>query len=82
VIAPFYEIASIVREVLHDRDLDIALTTRFDDLPDWDSMDLVSVVVEIECRFDVQFELVEIERITTIGDLVQMLEAKQTLTAA
>lgn len=82
MIAPFYEIASIVREVLHDRDLDIALTTRFDDLPDWDSMDLVSVVVEIECRFDVQFELVEIERITTIGDLVQMLEAKQTLTAA
>jgi acyl carrier protein len=77
VAAPLSEISSIVREVLHDNDLELATTTCFDDLPDWDSMDLVTVVVEIECRFDVQFDLIEIERLATIGDLLHMIVAKQ-----
>lgn len=80
--APLSEISSIVREVLHDNDLELSSTTCFDDLPDWDSMDLVSVVVEIECRFDVQFELTEIERVATVGDLLHMIEVKQTRAAA
>jgi acyl carrier protein len=56
--------------------------TRFDDVTGWDSMDLVSVVVEVECRFDLQFELVEIDRLITIGDLLHMIEAKQALATA
>jgi acyl carrier protein len=38
-------------------------------------------VVEIECRFDLQFELVEIDRLTTVGDLLRMIAAKQALAA-
>jgi acyl carrier protein len=45
-------------------------------------MDLITVVVEVECRFDLQFELPEIDRLTNIGDLVRMIEAKQALAAA
>ena len=80
--APLSEISSIVRDVLHDKYLELATTTCFDDLPDWDSMDLVTVVVEIECRFDVQFELMEIERVATVGDLLHMIVAKQAHAAA
>ena len=80
--APLSEISSIVRDVLHDNDLEIASATCFDDLPNWDSMDLVSVVVEIECRFDLQFELAEIDRLTTVDDLVHMITAKQAHAAA
>jgi acyl carrier protein len=77
VVAPLSEISSIVREVLHDSDIELAPSTCFGDLPDWDSMDLVTVVVEMECRFDVQFELMEIERVATVGDLIHMIVAKQ-----
>jgi len=76
VAAAITDITPIFRDILHDPDLDLASTTRFDDLAGWDSMDLITVV------FDLQFELPEIDRLTNIGDLVRMIEAKQALAAA
>jgi acyl carrier protein len=75
-------IRSIIRDHLHDSDIDIAPETRFDDLTGWDSMDLISVVVEVECHFHFQFELPEIDRMATIGDLSQIIEAKRALAVA
>jgi acyl carrier protein len=82
VPASLSEITTIPREVLRDNALEFVPGTRFDDITGWDSMDLVTVVVEVECRFDVQFELAEIDRLTTIGDLLRMIDAKQALAAA
>jgi acyl carrier protein len=47
-----------------------------DDLPVWDSMNYIRLVVEAECRFDIEFQAVEIEDVKTVGELVQMIEAK------
>lgn len=80
--APLPEITTILREVLRDSKLELVPTTRFGDLTDWDSMDLVTLVVEIECRFGLQFELPEIDRIITVDDLLHMIVAKQALAAA
>jgi acyl carrier protein len=80
--APLAEIIAIVREVLGDGDLDLLPTTRFDDLANWDSMDLVAVVVEAECRYNLQFDLPDIDRLVTVGDLRHMIETKQALAMA
>jgi acyl carrier protein len=80
--APLSEITAIVRDVIQDGDVDLSPTTRFDDLANWDSMDLVTVVVEVECRFGLQFELAEIDRLVTVGDLLNMIAAKQARLAA
>ena len=76
------EITAILRVVLHDCELELAPTTRFDDMTGWEAMDMVALVVEVECRFDVQFELPEIDRLTTVGDLLRMIEVKQARAAA
>ena len=75
--APLSEITAIVRDLLHDGGLDLLSNTRFDDLANWDSMDLITVVVEAECRYNLRFDLQEIDRVITIGDLVNMIEVKQ-----
>lgn len=80
--APFSEITAILRDVLHDSDVDLSLTTRFDDLVDWDSMDLVNAVVEVECRYHLQIELPELDRLVTVGDLVRIVEARRALAPA
>ena len=80
--APLAEITAILREVLRDRDLDVAPDTRFEDVAGWDSMDLITVVVEVECRFDLEFTLIEIDRLATVGDLMRMIASKQALAAA
>jgi acyl carrier protein len=82
VAAPLTEITEILRDVLRDHELEIAPTTRFEDVSGWDSMDLITVVVEVEGRFDLQFELPEIDRLNTIGDLLRMIQAKQALASA
>ena len=76
------ELSAIVQEVLQDSGLAIEAATRFEDLPGWDPMDLLAVVVEAECRYDLQFELTEIDHLVTAGDLLQMIIAKQALAAA
>ncbi|HEX4369414.1 MAG TPA: acyl carrier protein [Rhodopila sp.] len=79
---PLAEITTILREVLLDPSLECAPATRFEDVTGWDSMDLVTVVVEVECRFGLQFELAEIDRLVTVGDLLRMVAAKRALLAA
>jgi acyl carrier protein len=75
-------IASIIRHVLCDTSLAIRADTHFADLPGWDDMDLVRIVVEVECHFDVQFNLTEIDRLATVGDLLLAAASKQVLAAA
>jgi acyl carrier protein len=82
VAAPLFEIVVILRGLLRDADLELTPAMRFDDLTGWDSMDLITLVVEVECRFDIQFEMPDIDRLVTIGDLVRAISAKQALAAA
>jgi acyl carrier protein len=82
VVAPLPEVIAIVRDLLRDDDLDISSATRFDDLANWDSMDLVTAVVEAGSRFDLQFDLQGIDHLVTVGDLVHMIAAKQVSLSA
>jgi acyl carrier protein len=82
VAAPLDEVFQILRELLRDNDLELSPATRFDGLTDWDSMDLVAVVVEIECRYDLLFEAAEIDRLVTVDDLVRAINLKRALAAA
>ena len=71
------EVTSIFRSVFEDPFLELTPETTSDDLPAWDSMNHITVVVEAECRFDIQFETAEIEQLTSVRDLVRMIQAKR-----
>jgi acyl carrier protein len=79
---PIREITAVVRQVLRDPELELTPATRFGDLAGWEDMDLVSVVVEAECRFRVHFTLPDIDRVVTVADLQRMITAKQGWEAA
>ena len=65
-----------MRWVLRDPDLGVSASTRLEDLTGWDSMAHISLMVETECRFDVMFEVAEIEAVRTVGDIVDLLRTK------
>ena len=52
---PLHQITAIVRDVLENPTIELTQSAHFDDILGCDSMDLVSIVVEAECRFDVLF---------------------------
>lgn len=47
-----------------------------DTIPNWDSMAMVTLVNELESRFSVQFELLEIANLRNIGIIKAILEEK------
>ena len=49
------EVTKIFRAVFEDPAIELTLDTTSDDLPCWDSMSHITIVVEAECRFDIQF---------------------------
>jgi len=71
------QVAGIMRGILRDPDLAIEAATALDDIPGWDSMVLITVVVEVECRLDVMFEATEIDSLRTAGDLADAIAMKQ-----
>ncbi|MDE2005055.1 MAG: acyl carrier protein [Rhodospirillales bacterium] len=71
------ELTAILREVLDDPSVTITEATVAADVPGWDSMAHVALVVEIECRFGIRFRTTEIEALRRVGDLVRMIEAKR-----
>jgi len=79
------EILEALREVLVDR-LKVeaeAVTPQanlFDDLG-LDSIDLMSAVMAIEERFEIEVSDAELENVTTVGEAVEILEAKVAASA-
>ncbi len=81
VSVPF-EVAAILRQVLRDEDLDVAPSTRLEDLSGWDSMHHIAALVEAECRFGIEFDLADIESVQTVGDLIDLVETKTAIDPA
>ena len=75
------QLLQAMRWLLRDPDLDASASTRLEDLTGWDSMTHISLMVETECRFDVQFDVAEIEAVRTVGDIVDLLRSKAAIQA-
>ena len=76
------ELTDIFRSVFEDPTIELTLDTTSDDLPCWDSMNHITLVVEAECRFDIQFQTAEIEELKNVGELVRLIQAKLALAMA
>jgi acyl carrier protein len=76
------DVTAAFRSVLEQPDLDLTLASSLEDVPNWDSVDLIAVIVELECRYDILFELPQIDNFTLVGDIVRAVAAKCRLQAA
>ena len=68
----------VFRSVFDDPDLTVSLATTAKDVPGWDSIVHITLVIEIEREFNVKFRMAEIEKLRNVGDLVVILAAKQS----
>ncbi len=71
------EVTAILRDVLDDPEIELTPDTVAADVPGWDSMAHIALVVETECRFGITFQIAEIEALHRVGDLVRLVEAKR-----
>lgn len=70
-------LSDIFRDVLGDPSLNVSAGSSPDDIPAWDSLQHIALVVEAECRFGVLFEPEEVNTLTTVGRLACAITSKQ-----
>ncbi|MDB5422833.1 MAG: hypothetical protein JWQ29_249 [Phenylobacterium sp.] len=74
------DIMAQLRELMIDvfdvDDLQITPATSAEDVEEWDSLSHVRLVVAVERKFGIKFKNSEIEGLKSVGDLVNLIEAK------
>ena len=60
----------ILRDLLQDDTIVLAMDTRRSDVPDWDSFMYVNFVVAVEMELGIKFNIAEVESFETVGDIV------------
>ena len=65
--------------ILHELDLDdfdLQDETMAPEVPGWDSLNHVNIIVAVENKFGVKFKSYEVLRLKNVGDLQKLLNAK------
>jgi len=70
-------LTQIFRTVLDDDTLVLTPETTAADVPGWDSMNHITIVVEVENHFGIKVRTAEIEALRNVGDFVKLIAAKQ-----
>jgi acyl carrier protein len=70
------QLTDIVREVLEDDDIVLRPDMTAEDVPGWDSMAHINVIVAAEIQFGIKFRAAETEELRDIGGFVELIEAK------
>jgi acyl carrier protein len=71
-------LTQILRDLLLDDSIALTMTTRRDDVPNWDSLAYISFMVAVETEFGVKFNVAEIESFENVGAIVRRTHALLT----
>ena len=66
----------ILRDLLMDDSIVLAMDTQRQDVANWDSMAYISFIVAVEGELGVKFNVAEVESFATVGDIVAGARAR------
>jgi acyl carrier protein len=72
----------LFQEVFNDPDLAVSPSTTADDIPGWDSMTHISLIVAAEQDFGIHFKASEMDGMQDVGELARLIDAKRAMEAA
>lgn len=72
----FEKLKEVIEEKLNAEGVEITEATSFKEDLEADSLDLFELVMALEDEFDVEIPSEDLEKLTTVGDVVEYLAAK------
>ena len=70
------ELKKVLLETLQLDDWDIQHETKASEVPGWDSLSHVNVIMAVEQRFNIRFKTSEVLKLKSIGDLQRLVTAR------
>lgn len=72
----------VILKELDVDDFDLKDETTANEVPNWDSLNHVNVILAIEKEFKVKFKGIEVLKTKNVGDLQKLLDSKLALKSA
>ena len=70
------ELNKIFIYVFDDESIKIDTQTSAPDIPNWDSLNHIRLILEIESKYKIKFNLSEIEDLKNVGEFLEVLKVK------
>lgn len=67
---------TIFRDLFDDDALTLTPQTTADQVPGWDSMKMVSIILAVERHFAIRLRSRDVDRLKTVGDLAELVRAR------
>lgn len=74
--AIYEQLTPIFRDIFDDESIVLTPDTRAADIPDWDSLNHITLVVAQETKFGIKFKSAELEELLNVGQLVHLIQQK------
>ncbi len=69
----FEEVRKIFRDNFDDEELVIVDETNSKDIEDWDSIEHINLVIAMEKRFGLKFDISEVGKLANVGEMVDLI---------
>ena len=63
----------VFQDVLDDETIHVNDNTTADDIEDWDSLEHIGLIVAIERKFNIKFNMGEITSLKNVGEMVDII---------
>jgi acyl carrier protein len=70
------KVSGIIQDIIGDYDIVLTPESSAEDVPEWDSMNHINIVVGIELAFGIKFHMAELEEAKNIGGLIELIKAQ------
>ncbi len=71
------QVTQVFQDVFNDDELAVSRSTSAKDIPDWDSVMHVSLIVAVEKSFGIRFTSSEVGRMNNVGALLDLIDSKK-----
>ena len=68
----FEELNEVFSDVF-DEEITVTETTTADDIEDWDSLEHINLIVAVENKFGVKFNICEVNKMKNVGEMVDII---------
>ena len=72
----FERLDEVFQDVFDDDRIHVNAGTTADDIEDWDSLEQINLVVACEKKFNVKFDMKEIQALKNVGEMVDTILSK------
>ena len=72
----YEQLNEVFRDVFDDEDITVNDATTADDIEDWDSLEHINLIVAVEKKFNIKFNMGEVNKFKNVGEMVDAIIAK------